>query len=579
MILNRFSWWGILTGLFVLILSVILFFSPFSLFHSDENYASLSKIELHKKLKAVSQSSEKVDILLAIQQKESISGNMPEVIRLSREIRQIAGPTGDSLAIAKSLQPIRGNIDFKDQKEIKPFFPGAIAVLKRQKSYFNAARLSASYGVILLHEGNAEQAQKYLLYAMKTLEDVDSLRKGVNVALNLSSSYALLGSQKQSNFYMDYAITLARKYSDSSGLASSLMNRGTYFTDIAKNHKRAIVDFQEAASVIPEGDDYLRLMNDYNLALAFMHIGDLKRANVMLMDLYKQFTLLKADEGIAMVDKGLAELAQIQKDFQKSKGYLLHAIKLFDQLGIDIESFNARKQLRDTYLKLGEFAAASNLSMELEVRNEKMFSAEKAKSFADMSEKYAAEKREIQIIQLRRESNYQKIGLCLLCILVTAFYFSFRYQRRIVREKRLSYSVLMKQYRAEQLVKSTSQSSTVQVSGDAELFLQLCDYYEKEKPYLDSKLKANTVASKLRVRSRDISSLLKSKGYNGFNEFTNRFRIEEVKARLADPAMAHLKIESIALDAGFGSKQSFYAVFEEFTGLNPAFYREEITKA
>ena len=75
MILKRFRWLGILTGLIVLIVSSILFFSQFWLFHSSENFASLSKIELQKKLKAVSQSSEKADILLAIQQKESISGD------------------------------------------------------------------------------------------------------------------------------------------------------------------------------------------------------------------------------------------------------------------------------------------------------------------------------------------------------------------------------------------------------------------------------------------------------------------------------------------------------------------------
>jgi transcriptional regulator GlxA family with amidase domain len=95
---------------------------------------------------------------------------------------------------------------------------------------------------------------------------------------------------------------------------------------------------------------------------------------------------------------------------------------------------------------------------------------------------------------------------------------------------------------------------------------------------LNAKLKANTIALKMHVRSREISSLLKSKGYNGFNEFTNRFRVEEVKSRLADPNMAHLKIEAIALDAGFGSKQSFYSAFEEYTGLNPSYYREEIFK-
>jgi transcriptional regulator GlxA family with amidase domain len=34
----------------------------------------------------------------------------------------------------------------------------------------------------------------------------------------------------------------------------------------------------------------------------------------------------------------------------------------------------------------------------------------------------------------------------------------------------------------------------------------------------------------------------------------------------------------IATQSGFGSKQPFYNAFEEFTGLNPGFYRDEIAK-
>jgi AraC-like DNA-binding protein len=37
-------------------------------------------------------------------------------------------------------------------------------------------------------------------------------------------------------------------------------------------------------------------------------------------------------------------------------------------------------------------------------------------------------------------------------------------------------------------------------------------------------------------------------------------------------------MEDIANNSGFGSRQSFYTAFEEFTGLNPGFYRAEILK-
>jgi transcriptional regulator GlxA family with amidase domain len=111
------------------------------------------------------------------------------------------------------------------------------------------------------------------------------------------------------------------------------------------------------------------------------------------------------------------------------------------------------------------------------------------------------------------------------------------------------------------------------------LFIRFIELYEKKKPYLDSKLKSETIAKKLQVSPRTITAVLKNNGFSGFNSFNNKFRVEEVKAKFENPDYANLKMEFIASESGFGSKQSFYSAFEEFTGVNPGFYRSEIMKS
>jgi AraC-like DNA-binding protein len=111
------------------------------------------------------------------------------------------------------------------------------------------------------------------------------------------------------------------------------------------------------------------------------------------------------------------------------------------------------------------------------------------------------------------------------------------------------------------------------------LFVRLQELYESKKSYLDPKLKAQTIAKKLHVSPRAITAVLKNNGFSGFNNFNNKYRVEEVKAKFEDPNYAHLKMEVIASESGFGSKQSFYSAFEEFTGVNPGFYRSEIMKS
>lgn len=64
-------------------------------------------------------------------------------------------------------------------------------------------------------------------------------------------------------------------------------------------------------------------------------------------------------------------------------------------------------------------------------------------------------------------------------------------------------------------------------------------------------------------------------GYRNFNEYLNRYRIDEASARLADPGQAHLPVLSIALDIGYRSLSPFNAAFKRRHNLTPTEYRRE----
>ena len=58
--------------------------------------------------------------------------------------------------------------------------------------------------------------------------------------------------------------------------------------------------------------------------------------------------------------------------------------------------------------------------------------------------------------------------------------------------------------------------------------------------------------------------------------FSNRFRVEEVRRLFDEPSNVNLKLETIATQAGFGNRQSFYDAFEQVTGVKPGYYRKNI---
>jgi len=64
-------------------------------------------------------------------------------------------------------------------------------------------------------------------------------------------------------------------------------------------------------------------------------------------------------------------------------------------------------------------------------------------------------------------------------------------------------------------------------------------------------------------------------GYRNFNAFLNRYRIEEAKLALADPAQMEVPVLTIALDAGFQSLGPFNRAFKAETGLTPSEYRRQ----
>jgi len=98
----------------------------------------------------------------------------------------------------------------------------------------------------------------------------------------------------------------------------------------------------------------------------------------------------------------------------------------------------------------------------------------------------------------------------------------------------------------------------------------LLNYIEKEKPYLNPELSLQELADNLEAKRHLLSNVINQKHNKNFYEFINQYRIEEVKSMLTDPENKHLKLISIAYDAGFNSKASFNRIFKQMTNMTPS---------
>jgi len=107
---------------------------------------------------------------------------------------------------------------------------------------------------------------------------------------------------------------------------------------------------------------------------------------------------------------------------------------------------------------------------------------------------------------------------------------------------------------------------------------QLHTIMEEEKPYRDPNMSISKLAKRLGVSKEHISQIINQKFYMNFNQYLNKYRIEEAKERLKDPKENQYVVLKIAHDVGFNSKSTFNTAFKKFTGISPRQYRDKYMK-
>ncbi|MDE0942267.1 MAG: helix-turn-helix domain-containing protein [Alphaproteobacteria bacterium] len=114
------------------------------------------------------------------------------------------------------------------------------------------------------------------------------------------------------------------------------------------------------------------------------------------------------------------------------------------------------------------------------------------------------------------------------------------------------------------------------VAGRAEdaLLAALKSALEADLVYRVEGLSIRQLAQRLGTQEYRLRRLINGRmGHRNFNEFLIRYRIDEVRARFADPGATALPILTIALESGFSSLGPFNRAFKDITGMTPRAYR------
>lgn len=517
-------------------------------------------------------------------------GLIDSICITGQKIREVASRIPDSLAIAETLIVLYSDVDYKYIKTAKEYVPSAINTFKHKNNKYEEGVLTALNGVILRNEGDFSNSQKHFFKALEILEPTDSLKVIGRIYNSLGNNFASAKIMDKSTYYYNKALKIAEIRKDSLLQASVLANLGINYK--ISNPDLAIKCSNSALNLLPVNKAQgIHLKLKYNLANIFLEKKEYDKAELIFKKILDDATKTDYQEGIIMAKAALGNVYGLKKQFTFSVNYYTSALKMLKNTNQKDVILMLLPELIDVYKKAGDTGKAlyyTDLLLELK---SKILTVEKTKYILELEKKYQAEKKNLEIKNLQQLGSLRYNIIIILSISLLIVLLLWRQRNRLYRENKNAYAVLIKKYKEENEndVYKNDHSINNSISNigketfgveaiDVSLYQKLVTYYKIEKPYLDCKLKAEFIAKEIGVPQRDIALILKANGFTSFSNFNNKFRVEEVKKCFEDTNYELIKMDVIAKQCGFGSKQPFYSAFEEFTGLNPGYYRSEIAK-
>ena len=104
----------------------------------------------------------------------------------------------------------------------------------------------------------------------------------------------------------------------------------------------------------------------------------------------------------------------------------------------------------------------------------------------------------------------------------------------------------------------------------------LLELFENEAIYKNPDLKITHLSEMLHTNRTYISKHINTEYSCTFNDFVNKYRIDEAKRLLTNDSLKSYSLNYISEKSGFGSMGSFMRVFRDMEGMTPGKFREKM---
>ena len=110
-----------------------------------------------------------------------------------------------------------------------------------------------------------------------------------------------------------------------------------------------------------------------------------------------------------------------------------------------------------------------------------------------------------------------------------------------------------------------------------QLWQDLVSFVTVNKSFEQNDLTIAKLASQFGISSKALSQIINENSGSNFTHFINELRVQAVKDRFDQQMHKNLTLEAIALECGFSSRSSFFAVFKKVENCTPGQYLEDLS--
>ncbi len=174
------------------------------------------------------------------------------------------------------------------------------------------------------------------------------------------------------------------------------------------------------------------------------------------------------------------------------------------------------------------------------------------------------------ITKNRSYTIYWWIGISVLSIIVILYIL----RKTVIKNRKLRKEQSQdKQFSENKLKYQNTKIEEHEINQIKELMLK---YYEEQKPYLNTDLKLDDVATAIQCPKIKVSQVLNQFLNTNFADFTNTYRINVFKEKSKEGLAQQYTLSALSKECGFSSRSSFFRSFKKITGQTPLEYLKEL---